>query len=220
LLDGVEWVLFDAVGTLIYPEPEVATAYQAVGWEFGSRLEPAEIRARFKAALRQSQGQCEPTSETRERERWRRIVASVFDDVVKGSDALFERLWEHFAAPEHWRAFDDVEALSELTARGFKIGIASNFDGRLKGILAGHPVLAACTDVFVSSEIGFTKPDVRFFREIERRLDVPTSCIALVGDDEVADVEGAMAAGWRAVRLARDGERVRAGTIRSLRELV
>ncbi len=220
MLDGIEWVLFDAVGTLIYPEPDVATAYHAVAREFGSRLEPAEIRTRFKGALRQSQGECEPTSETRERERWRGIVASVFDDVEKGSDALFERLWEHFAAPHHWRTFDDVTVLGELATRGFKIGIASNFDGRLKGILAGHPVLAGCTEVFVSSEIGYTKPDARFFREIERCLGVPASRIALVGDDEIADVAGATAAGWRAVRLEWNGERAKPGTIWSLAELL
>ncbi len=219
MLNGIEWVLFDAVGTLIYPEPEVATAYHAAGREFGSRLEPAEIRTRFKAALRQSQGECEPTSEARERERWRGIVASVLDDVPKDAEALFERLWEHFAAPQHWRTFDDVAVLSELAARGFNIGIASNFDGRLKDILAGHPVLAGCTNVFVSSEIGFTKPDVRFFREVEQRLGVGASRIALVGDDELADVAGATAAGWRAVRLDRNCQRTSAGTIRSLGEL-
>jgi putative hydrolase of the HAD superfamily len=219
-LDGVEWILFDAVGTLIFPQPGVAEFYWAAGERFGSGLSVGDIRRRFGEAFRIHYVRDEATDEARERERWRRIVVSVFDDVREGAEELFESLWGHFSEPGSWRTYDDVLALAELKARGFRIGIASNFDGRLKGIVRELPLLAACEAVFASSSVGFSKPDGRFFQEIEKRLGVEAGRIALVGDDGVNDVEGAKGAGWRAVRVDRGANEISETTIRSLWELV
>lgn len=220
LLNGIEWILFDAVGTLIYPDPPVADAYHAAGLRFGSRLSVDEIRQRFHAALAKNQTCGEPTNEAKERDRWRRIVRSVFDDVEEDREALFENLWQHFAHPQHWRAFDDVTALADLRTHGYRIGIASNFDDRLIRIAAAQPPLAICEATFVSSNVGFTKPDQRFFRAIEEQLSVDPLKIALIGDDEISDVQGATEAGWKAVRLNRSGLISSAETIQSLAELV
>ena len=40
-------------------------------------------------------------------ERWRAIVAEVFPAVADG-EGLFAALWDHFADPRHWAAYDDV----------------------------------------------------------------------------------------------------------------
>ncbi|HEY2415893.1 MAG TPA: HAD-IA family hydrolase [Pirellulaceae bacterium] len=220
LLNGIEWLLFDAVGTLIYPDPPVAEVYHAAGQRFGSRLSMDEIRRRFHAALTNNQTCGEPTNEAKERDRWRRIVRSVLDDVDEGCEELFESLWQHFAQPQYWRTFDDVAVLAELRTRGYRIGIASNFDDRLIRIAAVHPPLAICEAIFVSSNVGFTKPDQRFFRAIENQLGVEPRKIALVGDDEISDVQGATEAGWRAVRLDRSGLISSPATIHSLAELL
>lgn len=212
--------MFDAVGTLLYPDPPVAEAYHVAGQKFGSRLSMNEIRGRFRAALSVNQACGESTNEARERDRWRRIVRTVIDDVTEGHEALFETLWQHFAQPQHWRTFDDVEALDELRLRGYRIGIASNFDDRLIRIAAAQPSLAACELIFVSSNVGFTKPDGRFFRTIEERIGVNPSQIALVGDDEISDVQGATQAGWKAGRLDRSGSISSPETIRSIAELL
>lgn len=221
MLDGIRWVLFDAVGTLIYPDPPVADVYYAAGQQFGSRLSIHEIRQRFAAALTANYSGGGPTNETNERQRWRSIVSHVISDVADAREAIYEHLWEHFARPQHWRLYDDVaETLSELRRRGFQLGIASNFDARLTGIVEGHLALKPCEAVFVSSKVGYTKPDARFFRAIEKRLGIDPAQIALVGDDEVSDVQGATAAGWRAVRLDRDSTKPNSGTIHSLAELL
>jgi putative hydrolase of the HAD superfamily len=220
LLDGIEWVLFDAVGTLIYPDPPAAEAYYAASQKYGSRLSLDEIDRRFRCALAANQACGMPTSEGDERDRWRRIVLSVIDDVAVGSESLFESLWQHFAEPHHWRTYDDVAALAELPARGCRIGIASNFDDRLIRIAAAHPSLAIFEAIFVSSSVGFMKPDQRFFRAIEERLAVAAKSIALVGDDEISDVQGATEAAWKAIRLCRSGSISAPGTIQSLTDLL
>jgi putative hydrolase of the HAD superfamily len=218
MLHGVRWILFDAVGTLIFPDPSVAEAYFAVAAQFGSRLSVPEIQKRFSKALETSfAGRCE-TNESHERRRWRSIVGEVLSDIPVHVDAVFEQLWQHFADPRHWRLFDDVgDTFDQLRSRHFQLGIASNFDGRLKNIVGGHAALVACDAVFVSSEVGYSKPDPRFFRTVQQQLGVDPEQIALVGDDEACDVQAAIAAGWRAIHLDRNSGQD--GAIKSLAEL-
>src|SRR5207253_3715625 len=51
-LTGVRAVVFDAVGTLITPDPPAPAVYAEVGRKFGSRLGVEVIAARFRAAFR------------------------------------------------------------------------------------------------------------------------------------------------------------------------
>ena len=44
--------VFDAVGTLLRPIPDVITAYQQAGLRHGSSLDRQEVAARFKIARR------------------------------------------------------------------------------------------------------------------------------------------------------------------------
>jgi len=215
----IHWILFDAVGTLIYADPPVADVYHGIGYSFGSKLNRDEICLRFPLALAAEHSVTQPTSEAHERERWRRIVANVIDDVGDATNQVFEQLWQHFAQPRHWRLFDDASpALRELRRRGFRLGIASNFDARLHYIVEGMPDLAACEAVIVSSEVGYTKPDPRFFTVVQNQLGATPSQMALVGDDLVADIQGATAAGWRAILLDRSGALAKP-CIRTLAEL-
>ena len=47
----VRAVFFDAVGTLIHPQPSAAAVYAAVGRRFGTRRTEEEIAARFPTAF-------------------------------------------------------------------------------------------------------------------------------------------------------------------------
>jgi putative hydrolase of the HAD superfamily len=219
MLDGIHWILFDAVGTLISPDPPVAEVYHSAARRFGSGLSIDEISEQFAVALAANFAINSATSEANERRRWRSIVAQVIQDIPHSIDSVFEQLWHHFAQPEHWRLYDDVAtSLADLHRRDYHLGIASNFDGRLKNIVNGHSPLAICDELFVSSEVGHSKPDPRFFRAIETELSCRPDQILLVGDDEVCDVQAATAAGWRAIRIHR-GSSSR-DTIRSLVELI
>ena len=135
--------LFDAVGTLIYPEPAPADVYYAAGVRCGSRLAREEIERGFRAAFaaeeaRDARHNGLRTDEAREFERWRNIVAAVVHDVRgPAAERLFDELWTHFARPSVWRAFDDAApTLAALAARGHTVAIASNFDRRLYAIVA------------------------------------------------------------------------------------
>jgi putative hydrolase of the HAD superfamily len=196
-------VVFDAVGTLIVPDPAVALVYADVGRRHGSRYRAEELRPRFfeafdlQEALDREAGWA--TDEARERERWRAIVAQVIDD-SRDPAACFAELYEHFSRPTSWRCIAGVgDVLAELRRRGMTTAIASNFDHRLPPIVAGLPELADIERIFVSSALGWRKPAGGFFNAVAAGLDVAPGEILFVGDDPTNDYDGATAAGMRVV---------------------
>lgn len=218
-------VVFDAVGTLMSPDPPVASAYAATARRFGSRLDQTEIERGFgRAFARQEQVDLARgdgrTSEARERERWRAIVAECVPDATD-AEGLFLSLWNHFASPAHWRVFPDAaRAWAELARRGVPRVVASNFDGRLHGLLAGLPPLAGAAGTFISSEVGYRKPACEFFGAIGKALGLPAESLLMVGDDERNDVASARACGWQAVHVDRRGRIAGGGAVRDLGELL
>lgn len=201
---SVRWVVFDAVGTLIYATPTVATAYHEIGRRHGSKLDRDEVAARFRAAFRKSeQRNLSVSSEATEKTRWRRIVAEVLPDVTS-PEACFDDLFRYFGKPASWACFDDVEpALSTLAARGVQIAVASNFDARLHSVCDGLVPLAPIQHRIVSSEVGFRKPSRSFYDALLRRIDSSPEEVLMVGDDLENDVRGAEAAGLRAALINR-----------------
>ncbi len=212
----VQAVLFDAVGTLIEPDPPVAVAYQAAGRQFGSSMIGEEILHRFRAAFARQERlddaqYGDKTDELRERRRWQAIVGEVFDDVTNG-EGLFAALWNHFARPTSWRLCSGAaECWRRLSERGLTLGIASNFDSRLETVCRGLPPLADCRRLFISSQLGVRKPAREFFSAVEASLKLPPERLLLAGDDLMNDYEGARAAGWQSV-LIDPGESLRRRT--------
>lgn len=194
-------VVFDAVGTLIHPEPSAATVYAEAGRQFGSVLPEAEIAARFTAAfLRQEEIDFAAglrTDEGRELARWRAIVSEVLDDVID-REACFRHLFEHFSRATAWRTDPHAaKTLSRLAAQGYRLGIASNFDRRLRGVLADGELRHL--PVVISSEIGWRKPAAGFYSAVCHAVGSEPHEILYVGDDFRNDFQGARNAGCRAV---------------------
>jgi putative hydrolase of the HAD superfamily len=199
----VDAVFFDAVGTLIHPEPPAAVVYAAVGRRFGSRLTVPDIAARFARAFgRQEEADRRAglrTSEEREVRRWREIVADVLDDATDPENC-FRELYQHFARPKAWRCEPGTaEVLKGLAGRGLELGLASNYDLRLRSVLAGLPALQVARHTVISSQVGWRKPAPEFFAAVCRVVGLPAGRILFVGDDRHNDYDGARAAGLGAV---------------------
>lgn len=196
-------VLFDAVGTLLHPEPAAGLVYAEAGRRFESRLTAEAITARFRTAFhRQEEADRAAglrTDEGRERERWRAIVAEVLDDVADGA-GCFQHLYEHFTRPTAWRVEPGAgPVLKALAERGVVLGMASNFDHRLRGVVAGFAELAPLRHLVISSEVTWRKPAPGFFAAACSQLALPAEEILIVGDDPANDLEGARAAGMPAL---------------------
>jgi putative hydrolase of the HAD superfamily len=222
---GIHAVFFDAVGTLIHPEPPAPVVYADAGRRHGSRLGVEEIAVRFARAFRrQEEADCRNgwrTSEEREWERWRQIVGEVLAD-VRDRGACFAELYEHFGRPGAWRLADDADVLGEVARRGFVCGVASNYDHRLGTVAAGLPELAASRHLVISAEVGWRKPAAGFYAAVCAAVDLPPQQVLYVGDDRDNDYDGARAAGLVALLYdPRGRETVPAGErLGSLREVL
>jgi putative hydrolase of the HAD superfamily len=203
-------VFFDAVGTLIHPDPPAPVVYAAVGRRYGSALNMETITARFRSAFRRQEAIDRlsgwRTDEDREYARWREIVAETLVDVTDG-EACFRELHAYFARPDAWRVQAEAGATLQILAeRGWRIGMASNFDARLRGVVAGLPELASVRTIVISSEVGFRKPADPFFAEIGRQANMDLKRIIYVGDDFANDYSGARAAGMKAILFDPEGK--------------
>jgi putative hydrolase of the HAD superfamily len=200
---GVRAIFFDAVGTVIHPEPSAGDAYAIIGRRFGSRLGAVEVRQRFGTAFK-----CQEeedlrrglrTDEKRERERWQRIVAEVLDDVTDRG-GCFEALYQHFTQPASWRCdAHTATVIRTLLDQGYRVGLASNFDHRLRNVTSGLPALAGVSPLVISSEVGWKKPAPTFFSALCRNVALTPEQVLLVGDDPDNDLAGAIAAGMHAL---------------------
>mgnify|MGYP005845406971 CR=1 FL=1 len=219
-------VTFDAAGTLIRPRLPVGVIYSEVARRYGASCEAAELERRFWRAFRAAPPLCFPRAaeeerEARERQWWEQIVRQVFEGCAPSDfSAFFSELYATFARPETWAVFPDVlPAFSGLRARGVRLGVVSNFDGRLEGILTGLRLRLWLDVVVTSSQAGAAKPSPEIFHVAARKLALPPERLWHVGDDRVEDVAGAEAAGLRAFLIDRGGC-AGAGCLTDLRELL
>jgi putative hydrolase of the HAD superfamily len=202
---SIRAVFFDAVGTLLHPDPAAATVYAQTGRRFGSRLDPATIPGRFRDAFRRQEDRDRAagyaTDEAREVARWRAIVAEVLDDVAD-PEGCFQALYHHFARPDAWRLDTDAAAvLPALAAHGYVLGIASNFDHRLRGLVEALPGLRPVRHLVISAEVGWRKPAPQFFSHLCEHAGLAPGQVLHVGDDLVNDYDGARASGLEALLL-------------------
>lgn len=210
-LATVKAILLDAVGTLIHPEPCVEEAYRAAGLRQGLDLPADVVRERFRSAIAADAspaGSNVPlddavfrTDAEHEQQRWRRIVHAIFPN-APAAETLYQSLWDHFARSENWRSEAELQELTTaLTRQGYQLGVASNFDSRLRA-MSGKLLPAPLREqLFISAEIGWRKPAVPFYRHVERTLQLAPQEILLVGDDLLNDYLAPRAAGWQAFYL-------------------
>lgn len=122
------------------------------------------------------------------------------------SEELLQAIRAIDDAPTAYRLFDDVPpAIEELRARGYRLGLVSNWGWHLHAILE-HYGLASAFDVIVSSaRCGYRKPHPEIYRCALRQLALAPSEVLFVGDNPQADLRGASAVGMRAILIDRAG---------------
>src|SRR5262249_41006128 len=119
-----------------------------------------------------------------------------------------------------FRVFDDVlPTLSALRAAGVRLAVVSNWDVSLVPPLERVGIADRFEHVVHSAGVGATKPDPRVFEAALALLGLPADRVLHVGDDPVNDVQGARAAGIRALLLDRSGAASGEDAIASLTEL-
>jgi putative hydrolase of the HAD superfamily len=97
-----------------------------------------------------------------------------------------------------------VPTLTALRRRGLRLGICSNAPYRpssMRDQLAHVGLLSLVDAAVFSAEVGWRKPSPHIFEAALHALDAEPDSTVMVGDRVREDVDGAHAAGMRAVRL-------------------
>jgi putative hydrolase of the HAD superfamily len=125
-------------------------------------------------------------------------------------DSIVEVLWTEQPVRNLWRRpiAGMLELVSELAARRIPLAIISNSEGRLAELVNELGLGAAFPIVADSGALGFEKPDPRIFEWTAERLGVPARDLLHVGDAWVADIEGALGVGARAIWVTSDSRGV------------
>ena len=230
---GTTAVCFDAAGTLVRVRGSVGLQYAAVARRLGVDADPAALDAAFPAAFRAAPPMAFPGAAAAavpalERRHWRDLVCRVVEtaglapvlDTV-GFDRYFDLLFDHFATPAAWEVYPDVRpTLAAVRARGCRIGLVTNFDGRIVPLLEALGLRPSFDALTLSNRVGAAKPDARIFAAAVTALGVPPAAALHVGDSPDDDVAGARAAGLVAVLVDRDGRHPAVpGRVRSLAEI-
>ncbi len=199
----IQAVTFDVGGTLIEPWPSVGHIYASVAARHGrADLDPRRLTGQFGAAWKSK------TSFDYSLDSWRELVEQTFAGAIPPErlDALFGDIYARFEQPDAWRIFDDVlPALAALRSAGFKLGVISNWDGRLRPLLERLDLSRYFDVIAISVEAGEAKPAPGIFARTAALLEIPPEQILHVGDSLNEDVAGAQAAGFSALRVSRSG---------------
>lgn len=99
------------------------------------------------------------------------------------------------------------EVLEQLRERGYRLFAASNSFGPLQRSRLEHAgILHFFEDTYISMDLGYDKPDIRFFEIALRRAGLKPEEVLMVGDSMTTDVLGAQTAGIDAVFFNRRPE--------------
>ena len=233
---GLRAVLFDFDGTLGYYLPSHLELYVEAAEEQGVAVTLGALRSAIDAGWAPWEtaygvdhsahsGSEEGFAEVRALLHLGRFAAAGVEADPAVMQSIADRLVVLEADPRHLALFQDtVPALERVRAAGLRAYIVSNHIWRLPEAVEALGLWSPgggglVEDVLTSARVGYRKPHPEIFRAAAAMAGEDPSTLLYVGDNVAHDVEGARAAGMRAVLIDRAGKSADASAIRSLMEV-
>lgn len=200
-------VLFDALGTLVELDDPLGGLVRSLAAR-GIEAAPGEVGRALQVEIDFYRAEHHVAADVAALGQLRLECARVFASALGGPvtalddgavrDLLLEGL--------RFRAFDDVvPALAALRERGMRMAVVSNWDISLHEVLAAAGLTGWVDVVVTSAQERVQKPDPGLFAIALRRLGgAEPSEVLHVGDDLLADVQGARAAGIEPLLIDRE----------------
>lgn len=207
----IKAVFFDVGNTLLYPHPSVSHVVFEILAEEGHEIALSAIEDLMPLVdeFYEDRYRSDDTFWTNEAETsavWVGMYSLLCRQLGLHADAerLALRVYDEFGHASRWRVYPDVApAFDRLVARGLRIGLISNWDRRLSGIIEGLGLSESLSTIVSSADVGLHKPDPRIFELACARLGVSPAHAAHVGDHHYADILGAKAVGMKPVLIDR-----------------
>lgn len=198
-------LIFDLYGTLV----DIHTDEDASVWEktalylgyYGARYSPAQLKAAFEKELATRKATAGQSYECFPDIPFHQVFADLFrrKGIEKNAEALGIQAAQLFriCSTEYIRLYPHVtEALAALREKGYRLWLLSNAQEVFTRYELNHLGITSLFDgIYISSQFGYRKPDVRFFRALldEQKLN-PGKCL-MIGNDRETDIAGAKQAG-------------------------
>ena len=197
-------LVFDLYGTLV----DIHTEENDLVWEktafffgfYGAQYTPSELKSAFAEELYRREAKAGQSYECFPDIPVEQIMAALF--LAKGveeADALGLKAAQLFriSSLEYIRVYPGVlEALEVLRKNGYRLWLLSNaqraftaYELRLLGL--EH----IFDGIYLSSDYGCRKPDVRFYRALLDYQGLKPECCMMIGNDRFTDIAGAKASG-------------------------
>ncbi len=219
----IQAVTFDAAHTIYHPYPSVGEIYREVMQQHGLDYPAADLEAGFRRAFKSvSKDAAILDGERREWSYWHSIVSESISQLSPQPtdfESLFQALWDEFSHGHRWKPEPTAaKTLETLRQRGYTTALLTNWDQRVRRVVAETGFSDRFDHLFVSSEIGHEKPVPEIFEHCQKALGLAPEQILHIGDSLQHDIEGAQAAGWHAIRFSDESE-AQAEQYRSIRAL-
>jgi HAD superfamily hydrolase (TIGR01549 family) len=203
----LETVFLDAGGVLVFPNWTRISDQLA---QHGVVISPAEL-ARAEAPAKRTLDSDQTIKVTNDASRgwlyFNLILEHAGIPITAATDAALAELHAYHKESNLWELMPPgvVPVLSRLRARGLRLTVVSNANGKLR-VLFDRLALTGCVDcVLDSNDEGVEKPDPHFFEIALARSGAKRDTTIHVGDLYYVDVVGARAAGLRGVLLDEAG---------------
>jgi len=214
-------VFLDALGTLVElqpPAPRLQRLLAAEGFDVTEERAAAGIGAEIAYYLANHLDGSDRDSLEELRDR---CAAAMMEALALGGLDHATARRAMLAALEFEPYPDALPALGDLRAAGHRLFIVSNWDCSLPDWLAASGLIDVVDGVVTSADVGAAKPDPRVFERALAVAGVNAAGAVHVGDSIDNDVNGARAAGIRAVLVLRAGAPLDGvEAVRSLAELL
>lgn len=126
--------------------------------------------------------------------------------VTSWPSGLLDRLYERFEDHRTYALYPEVlDTLIELRRMGWRLGVVSNWEGWLDGLLGTLGVSDLLDACVVSGVVGVEKPDAAIFEHALAVMGAKPEYAVMVGDSLEADVHPAVRLGMNAVLVDRTG---------------
>jgi len=207
-------VFFDVGETLLAPHPSFNELFSEIMGGLGYEVTPDDVEkalATVAPSVSEAIGQTKSawsTSREESRRFWRGLYGAMLAHwgIDDSSGAVFDVLYARFTSYESYRLFPDViPTLTACRAAGLTLGVVSNFEDWLEGLLIEMEVAPFFAFMVISGKEGVEKPDPAIFRLALERSGVAPEEAVFVGDHPRLDIQAAAELGMTGVLIDRPG---------------
>ena len=208
---SIEVVFFDAGETLLHPDPSWSDLSAQILCERGHEVGVDQLRAAWAHTGRHFQeaaerGEMFSHTPDASRRFWHALYTDLVAHLGISDEGAPQVLYEVFSDPARYVLFDDtIPTLDALADAGYRLGVISNFEGWLDGLLRDRGIHDRFEVIAISGPLEVEKPDPEIFAWATGRAGVNASVCAHIGDSPFFDAQAACDAGLYGILLDRHG---------------